>query len=64
MVYREDDHYVFCCVEAGIASFGETREEAEAMTINPLELNYMDQPVPLPVDEPAMSAVEVNVDCG
>ncbi|WP_435107464.1 type II toxin-antitoxin system HicB family antitoxin [Nocardiopsis synnemataformans] len=61
VTYREEDQYVSYCVEADIASFGETRAEAEAMIIEALELNYTDQPVPPAVDDPTLSTVEISV---
>ncbi|CAL9508138.1 hypothetical protein SUDANB121_03595 [Nocardiopsis dassonvillei] len=67
VIYREGDQYVARCLDVEVSSFGATREEAEAMIAEALELHLEDQvgrDELIPVAEPRVHEVEVNVGNG
>ncbi|WP_067969363.1 type II toxin-antitoxin system HicB family antitoxin [Nocardiopsis trehalosi] len=62
VVHREGDQYVAQCLEVEVSSFGDTREEAEAMITEALELYLEGEPAPKPLEDPALTVIEVSTD--
>ncbi|MFC7331178.1 type II toxin-antitoxin system HicB family antitoxin [Marinactinospora rubrisoli] len=64
VVHREGDSYVAQCLEVEVSSFGDTREEAERMITEALELYLEDAEAPAPLEEPVLSVVTVETGRG